>query len=535
MVTLIRGAEVIDGTGAPRGKKDILIRGDRIERIADCIPPETLLRDAADVIHAEGLVCAPGFIDTHSHSDLYALTNPELLPKLMQGITTEVLGQDGISMSPLPEEHIQDWRKNLAGLDGDSDAVDWNYESTDRYLGMLEEVHASTNLAYLAPHGNIRLKAMGFAGRAATDVEIERMCKFMREEMESGCLGLSTGLIYIPCAYAGTKELIALCKVVAEYGGVFVVHQRSEADDILASMEEVLSIGRESGVHVHFSHFKVCGAKNWDKLPQMLALLSNAAAEGIVVSFDQYPYVAGSTMLGVLLPPWAHEGGTGALMRRLADDGQREAMKRDIVNGIDGWDNFVQFAGFDGIFVTSVATQGNRWCVGKSLAEIAKAKGEDCFTALFDLLLAENNAVGMVDFYGREEHVEAFLRRKEMNVCTDGLLGGEPHPRVYGAFPRILGKYVREEKALTLEEAVYKMTGKAALAMGFDKQKRGFLKEGYYADLVLFDPDTAADKGTYEEPRQYPEGIQYVMVNGVFGVRDGRFTGERNGRVLRRI
>lgn len=533
MAILIKGAELADGSGAPRQKKDILVRGGRIARIAD--PGQVCggqPHDHMETLDGAGLICAPGFIDTHSHSDLYALTNPEILPKVMQGITTEVLGQDGISLSPLPKIHIRDWRENLAGLDGESDAIDWNYETTARYMDMLEEARPSTNLAYLAPHGNIRLKVMGFAGRPATKKEREAMCRQMRLEMESGCIGLSTGLIYIPCAFADTEELIALCRVVAEYDGVFVVHQRSEADDILPSMKEVIRIGRESGVRVHFSHFKVCGSENWDKIPEMLRLLDEAREEGIPVSFDQYPYVAGSTMLGVLLPPWAHEGGTGMLLKRLEDPAKREAMRRDILQGIPGWDNFVRFAGFARIFVTSVRTDRNRRYVGKSIEEIARAEGKDCFNTLFDLLLEEDNAVGMVDFYGKEDHVKTLLKRPEMNACTDGLLSGQPHPRVYGAFPRILGKYVREEGALTLEEAIRKMTGKAAEAMNLPG--RGLVKEGYFADLVLFDPDAVRDKGTFEQPRQYPDGIRHVIIGGKLAVRDGRFTGQRTGTVLRR-
>lgn len=526
----IRNATVIDGSGADRRQQDIYIEEEYIVKIGEGLNQGEMQKDV-EIVDGSGLICAPGFIDTHSHSDLYALTNPEILPKIRQGITTEVLGQDGISLSPLPKIHIQDWRQNLAGLDGDSDSIPWEYESTENYLELLEQVHTSTNLAYLAPHGNIRLKVMGFAGRNATEEELQGMCEQMRIEMESGCLGLSTGLIYIPCAFADTKELIALCKVVAAYDGVFVVHQRSEADHILSSMEEVISIGRESGVKVHFSHFKVCGSENWDKIPQMLQLLEDARAEGIKVSFDQYPYVAGSTMLGVLLPPWVHEGGTGKLLERLADDNQCKRIKKDIEEGIPGWDNFVRFAGFDGIFITSVATKNNQWCIGKSISEIASIQQKDCYQALFDLLLQEKNAVGMVDFYGTEEHVKTLLQRDEMNACTDGLLGGEPHPRVYGAFPRILGKYVREEGALTLEQAVYKMTGKAALAMGIPD--RGYIKEGYYADLVLFDAENILDQGTFMEPRQYPAGIAAVIVNGVLAVRDGDYTGARSGRVLR--
>lgn len=347
-----------------------------------------------------------------------------------------------------------------------------------------------------------------------------------------GAIGFSTGLIYMPCAYGQTKEVVEMCKVVAEYDGRFVIHQRSEADTILDSMKEVIQIGKESGVKIHYSHFKVCGRKNWDKIDGMIQLLEEAEKEGIDVSFDQYPYVAGSTMLGVILPPWVHDGGTNKVIERLNDPELRKKMVYDIEHGIPGWDNFVDFAGLDQIYVTSVKTDKNKDAVGLSLIELGKLRGKDPYDATFDLLRDEENAVGMVDFYGTEDHVKLFMKRPEMNVCTDGLLGGKPHPRVYGAFPRVLGKYVREDKALTLEQAVYKMTGKPAAT--FNIKNRGQIKEGAYADITVFNPDTVIDKGTFTDPTQYPEGIEYVMVNGVFEVAGGKYTGRRNGTVLRK-
>lgn len=328
MRTQIRNVMIVDGSGAKPFPGNILLEDDTISRIdSEDIP-------ADDVIDGHGLYAAPGFIDTHSHSDLCVLTEPELRPKVMQGITTEVLGQDGISMAPLPEPYISSWRKNLAGLDGDSNTIDWHYHTTAAYLSAIEQARPAINEAYLVPHGNVRMEAMGLADKPAEPEKIQRMQEILRRELEAGAYGLSTGLIYIPCAYAQTEELVALCKVVAEYDGVFVIHQRSEADTILESMQEVLRIGRESGVRVHFSHFKVCGRQNWKYLDGMLKLLDEAKAEGIRVSFDQYPYVAGSTMLGVVLPPWAHDGGTDQLMTRLKDPAARKRMIHDIEHGI---------------------------------------------------------------------------------------------------------------------------------------------------------------------------------------------------------
>lgn len=526
MKRLIKNGQIIDGSGNPGYRGDLLLSEGKIEKIAPSIEIEE-----AEVIDAQGLVVAPGFIDTHSHSDLQVLVEPEVAPKVMQGITTEVLGQDGISMAPLPTEYISPWRKNLAGLDGDSDEIDWTFETTENYLNMIDTAKPGLNECYLVPHGNIRMEAMGLENRLPNEEELDKMRQITRREMEAGAVGLSTGLIYMPCAYSESREIIEMCKVVAEYDGIFVIHQRSEADTILDSMEEVIRIGRESGVKIHYSHFKVCGKKNWDKVEQVIELLETAKAEGIRVSFDQYPYVAGSTMLGVILPPWVHDGGTDKVLKRLKDPELRKKMVYDIEHGIPGWDNFVEFAGLDQIYVTSVKTEKNKDAIGLSLTALGELRGKDPYEATFDLLCEEENAVGMVDFYGTEEHVIRFMKRPEMNVCTDGLLGGKPHPRVYGAFPRILGKYVREEKALSLEEAVYKMTGKPAQT--FNMTRRGELKEGYAADICVFHPDIVIDKGTFMEPIQYPEGIEYVIVGGEVTVERGKHTGRRNGAVLR--
>jgi N-acyl-D-amino-acid deacylase len=528
MRTLIENGNVIDGSGQPRFAASLVIEGERIAAVGHVPSAGNFDR----VIDARGMIVAAGFIDTHSHSDLEVMVNPYVEAKVRQGVTTELLGQDGISMAPLPKKYISPWRKNLSGLDGDSDELGWDYETTDGYLRALEANGVGLNESYLVPHGNVRMEAMGLDNRKPTPDELIRMCDITRREMQVGAFGLSTGLIYMPCAYAETSELIELCKVVAEFDGAFVVHQRSEADTILDSMREVIEIGRCSGVKIHFSHFKVCGRKNWPLIDQVLALLDSAAAEGIRTSFDQYPYVAGSTMLGVILPPWAHDGGTDKLLERLRSPDDRSRMVQDIEHGIPGWDNFIDFAGFDQIFVTSVKTGANLELVGKSLQQIAEIRHSNPYDAAFDLLLAEENAVGMVDFYGTEEHVIRFLARPEQNVCTDGLLGGKPHPRVFGSFPRVLGKYVREEKALTLEDAIRKMTSKPAEVFGFDR--RGLLKAGYFADIVVFNPDTILDKGTFVDPIQFPEGIEHVFINGELVLNAGQVGHARAGKVLRK-
>lgn len=528
MKTIFKNGKVIDGTGNPAFFADVLVEDGMITRVGT-FEAET----GVQVYDASGKIVCPGFIDTHTHSDLAAIVNPALSAKIRQGITTELLGQDGVALAPLPEEYITAWRKNIAGLDGDTDLIDWKYRDTDGYLDLLAQHRPATNLACLVPHGNVRMEAMGLEGRAATKEEVARMCEILDRELQAGAYGFSTGLIYMPCAFGDTYEVVELCKVTARHGGIFVVHQRSEADDILASTQELIDITRQSGVHLHISHMKVCGKKNWPLIEPMLAMLEAAQRDGLTISFDQYPYVAGSTMLGVILPPWVHAGGTDKLLERLASPELRLKMIADIEKGIPGWDNFIDFAGLDQIFVTSVKTEKNADTIGLNLIQLGERCGKDPYNATFDLLFEEDNAVGMFDFYGTEEHVIKFLCRPEQNVCTDGLMGkGKPHPRVFGAFPRVLGKYVREDKCLSWEAAIRKMTGKPASVLGLTD--RGVLKSGMAADIVVFNPDTIIDKGTFIDPNQYPEGIDAVMVNGVFALLNGVETYARSGSVIRK-
>ncbi|MCR5762679.1 MAG: D-aminoacylase [Treponema sp.] len=531
MRIVIKNAKIVDGSGDIPYFGSVLVEGNKIASVHKDKEEENFRADK--VIDGAGFVLAPGFIDTHSHSDLKVLSEPQLLPKLHQGITTEVLGQDGISMAPLPEKYIEPWKKNLAGLDGTDEKLDWTFKDTESYLKLIENAKPALNESYLLPHGNVRMEAMGLENRKASEKDIEKMCEIAEREMKAGCLGLSSGLIYMPCAYGTTEELIEMCKVVKKFDGVFVVHQRSEADTIIPSMDEIIRIGKESGVAIHFSHFKVCGKPNWKYLPKMFEKLDEARTLGLTVSFDQYPYVAGSTMLGVILPPWVHDGGTDLAVERLKNEKLRKKMKEDIKNGIPGWDNFVSFAGTDGIFITSVASKKNQDVVGLSLDQLGKLRCKDALDATFDLLAEEKNAVGMVDFYGTEEHVVSIMKRPEMNLCTDGLLSGKPHPRVYGSFPRVLGKYVREEKQLKLEEAIRKLSGKAADALHI--KNRGYVRENYFADLVLLDETKIIDKGTFTQPEQFPEGIEMVMVNGAVALEKGKVTGERNGVVIRNL
>ena len=528
MKTLIVNGIIIDGTGKPGYPGMLAVEGERIQAVG--LPADPGYFD--QVVDAGGMAVAPGFIDTHSHSDVQVLLNPFIEAKIRQGVTTEILGQDGISTAPLPKRYISDWRKILASFDGDSDEIDWSYETTDGYLRQMEKNGLGLNEAYLVPHGNVHMAVMGLDNRIPSTGEMEQMCLILEREMQAGAFGFSTGLMYSPCVFAKTEELVELCKVVAKYDGVFAVHQRSEANDILQSMQEVLDIGRKSGVKVHFSHFKVCGSKNWGLLGAMLELLDQAQTEGIRVSFDQYPYSAGSTILGAVLPPWAHEGGTEKLLERLQKPDLRRQMIRDIERGIPGWDNIIEFAGLEKIFIAGIASKTNQDLTGKNLAEIGRIRDKDPYDAIFDLLYEERNTVHIVDFYGTEDHVIRLLNRPEQNVCTDGLFGERPHPRIFGSYPRVLGKYVREEKTISLEAAIRKMTGKAAETFGI--RQRGLLREEYFADIVVFDPGTIKDRGTFSDPIHYPEGIQYVLINGNIVVSQGEYRKFLAGKVLRK-
>ena len=519
---LIKNGLIVDGTGEKPYIGNIAVDGDKIVIVEG--EPE-----AERVIDAEGKYVTPGFIDTHSHSSIMLNVEPELLPKVFQGITTELLAQDGMGPAPVSPETLAPWKKAMAGLEGQWD-VEWNWETVEDYLNHIEKLDLGPNVAYLAPHGNLRMVAMGLDNRKPTEEEQKKMDDELQKAFDAGAFGMSTGMIYPPCVYADIDEFISLGKVLKKNGGIFVTHQRSEADDILNSMDEILTIGRESGCRVHFSHFKCCGKKNWDKVPTVLEKLDKAQDEGMIVSFDQYPYVAGSTMMSVILPPWVHDGGTEKLLERLYDDELRAKMKEDIWNGIPGWDNFVDFAGLEGIFITFVKNEESEKYVGMNLVELGEATGKEPLDAIFDLIRDEENIVGLVDFYGTEEHVKLFMSRPEQNVCTDGIIGTKPHPRLYGAFTRVLGKYTREEGLFPIETAINKMTGKAADVLGITD--RGYLKDGYYADILVIDPKEVRDAGDYTG-RNNLKGIDFSIVNGKILIDDGKSTPQKAGRVLR--
>ncbi len=526
--TIIRNGRVMDGTGNPWRKADVGIIADRIVAIGDLSAAGS---GSAKTIDATGCIVSPGFIDMHSHSDMAFLVNPVVEPKIRQGITTEVVGQDGIAAAPMAPEHVVRWRRHLSGLNGDP-PVSWAWRSIGDYLDALEEAGVGHNVATYVPHGNVRLVVMGPDDRPATPDEMRRMQDAVVRSHEEGAFALSTGLIYPPCCYADEGELAALAAATAKAGGFFVSHQRNEGFRVIESMIEMIGAGEPHGCPVHFSHFKAAGEANFHKLPAMFELLEGARGRGLDVTFDQYPYTAGSTMLSSLLPPFAHAGGTDMLLKRLADPAQREAMRQGMIEPQGGWESMSRNTSWEKVMVSSVASAKNTGLIGKSLAAIAESRGVDPYTALFDIVLEEDNAVGMVSFSQSEDNVRAIMQHPYHMFCTDGLLGGSPHPRVYGSFPRVLGRYVREHHVLDLANAIRHMTAFPAQRLGL--KNRGLLREGFHADITVFDPETVLDRATYENPRQFPVGIKYVMVNGKLVVEDERATGVVAGRVLRK-
>ena len=521
---IIRNGKVYDGTGNPSTKLDIGINNGKIVTMAKLDGIE------AEVdIDADKMAVAPGFIDTHVHSDLLC-TKPEIHKvKLLQGVTTELFGQDGISVAPVSEETKPGWQQQLKGLDGD--IGDWPWQSIDEYLSFLERSNIAGNALYLVPHGAVRTLAMGFEERTATADELNQMRLLVEEGMRQGAVGVSTGLIYPPNVYSNKQELIEICKASAKYDGSFVVHVRNESTKLLEALDEVIDVARQTGVRLHVSHFKVIGLRNRDKYESALEKMDKARDEGIEVTFDQYPYTAASTVFHAVLPPWMHSGGTLEMLERLKDESIRQKVKRDFKEN-DDYDNQVLSCGWENIVINAVATEANRHLEGKNLEEIGKIRGQDPADAAFDLLIEENAHVTMTIHMCHEDDLIYGMTHRLQIVGSDGIFGGKPHPRLYGTYPRVLGQYVRERAVMPLSEAIRKMTGAPAQLLRL--KDRGLLREGYWADIVVFDPETIRDNATFEDPIQHPTGISYVLVNGKVTVKNGEYTGETAGQVIRR-
>ena len=516
---------VVDGRGNPGRPANVRIDGDTIAAVAPGIGPAA---GEPGVVDATGLVVAPGFIDLHSHSDVALLVDPIVPCKLNQGITLELLGQDGLSVAPLTDEVAGLWRRQLSGLTGDYD-VAWDWRGYAEYLGRIGPTAA--NVATLVGAGTLRLNVLGMANRPATDAELDRMCGLLGEALEAGAFGLSGGLVYTPGAYADFRELVALNRVVARAGKVWVVHIRYEGDRIGDGLNEMFRLVDETGVALHVSHFKVMGRRNWGRGAEIVERIAEHRDRGLDVTVDQYPYPAGSTMLSAILPPWAHAEGPERLRAYLEDRDALARMEREIAAGLPTWESFVASAGWENVRISGVGGGPHPDAIGRSLVEIGQTWGVTPFEAAVRLLLEADFAVSMVLHSMDEGDVETIMRAPFRTGGTDALLGGKPHPRAYGSYPRILGHYVRERGVVSLEEAVRQMTSAAAARLRLTD--RGAIEPGMKADLCLFDPARVIDRATFENPEQLPEGIARVIVNGRTVLVDREPTGELPGMLLR--
>ncbi|MDP2856793.1 MAG: D-aminoacylase [Bacillota bacterium] len=523
---LILGPTVFDGSGGPSIVADVGVSDGKVAAIGRLAGEEASL-----TMPGTGLALAPGFLDFHSHSDTMLLVRPAALEKVSQGVTAELIGHCGVAAAPLAVGTESAVRDYYAGVLGTEPPV-WDWHSFEEYLQKLEAARPALNVCTLAAHGCIRITAVGFAERRATQTELTNMAGLVRECMEAGAFGLSTDLRDAPGHMADVVELAELCRPVAAAGGFFVAHIRNQSDLFLEAIEEILEVGRRTGVRLHLTHLKVAGPGNWPKMNQALEMIERARSDGIAVTADLYPYIAGSSMLSVLLPPWVAEGGVDAMALRLTDSRVRARVRQDFEQGLPGWENrFHSGVGWSSVYLVTVASPERQWQQGLSIEEIAKRRGTGPLDAVMDILVEERGHASHLRFQGCEENVEIVLRAPGVMVGSDSVFGGVPHPRLCGTFPRILGRYVRERRTLSLSEAIHKMTSLPAQTLGL--QNRGRVAEGNWADLVLFDPDRVADGATFSDPLRRPVGIQSVVINGEVVYEQNTHLGARPGVVLR--
>lgn len=535
----IAGGEIIDGTGKLRYRADLGINDDKITAIGDLSG-----QDAKKIIPAEGKFVCPGFFDFHTHSDYSLLYDPRTPSRIYTGITTDVIGNCGIGLAPIrdsrKEELLKYLQTRIVGTINAPLILNWN--TVDEYFAYIEKAPPAVNVASYVAQGPIRIDEMGFRDGPATPEELEHMKGEVVKAMKAGCIGLTTGLTYMPGAYTGKDELAELCKAMAPYGGYYCTHMRDEGDTEMEALEEAIYIATKGGVPLHVSHLKSMGVANSGKIDRVFERIHKAQADGLDVTYDCYPYAASMTSLGALLPPWMFEGGVDKMLKRLQDPEMRKKSTHDILNGIPGWQNFYKMSGdFSNIIIASVYKDANKKYEGHSVEELAREAGKDGFDFFYDLLAEEKGKVqanmktmSQTDVDRVVCDPETIFGSDSTDFATDGILNfGKPHPRAFGTVGRIFNHYVKETGMLTFEQAVRKLTSLSAKRVGVGHE-RGTLREGYFADVTVFDPQTIQDKATYQDPKQYTVGIQTVIVNGRVALENGKqVDAVRAGRILR--
>lgn len=524
---VLKNGRVVDGTGTPWFFGDVGIKDGAIVEIG------RVNQKAQAIINIYGQVVSPGFIDGHCHSDLMVLDEPESEIKLQQGVTTEVVGNCGMTPAPFTKQTLDLLRSYVEPVLGKTER-EWSWETVEQYINSLHNAKPSENVATYVGHGTLRIAVMGFENRPASDGELDRMKGLLEEALQAGAVGLSLGLMYAPGNYTPREELVELGSVLQRFDGLLATHIRGEGDSLIPSIEEVIWIAERCSVPLQISHLKAAGKSNWGNVTRAMEIVEDARSRGIDVTCDVYPYTAGSTTLTTLLPPWALEGGVSRALERLKDPSTREKIKEELRREHDGWDNLVASTGWESVYVSSLSKGPDATLEGKHLSEISETRGVDPTECMMDLLLEQDGKASIVFFHMAGTDVEQVLRWDRSLIASDSLhdQAEKPHPRLYGTFPRVLGRYVREKKLLTLEEAIRKMT--SFPARRFKLGKRGLVAPGYAADLVVFDPGAISDEATYDDPKRSPEGISCVLVNSEMAVESGVHRGARAGRAIER-
>lgn len=523
---ILKGGTIYDGLESIPKHADIGIIKDKIASIENIIEDEC----AHQIINVSGAVVSPGFIDLHSHADFALINSPMNQPKVLQGITTEVIGNCGFSPAPTSKETYKLLQKYLFPILGTMKRC-LRFETFSDYLSALSLIKTSVNVVSLVGHGTLRVMAMGFKQDVANEHQMKLMKAALLESLNSGAIGLSTGLIYAPACYSNVKELEEFCRILADNDKIFAIHLRNESNMLFESVKESIELAKRTGVHLHISHLKISGEANWNQMDRILDLIDSARQKGAKVTCDQYPYVAGSSTVNVLLPQWALEGGVQEMVKRLKRKDVRERIKKEFETGIEDWDSLVKINGWDNIVLNFINNDFLKKKEGLTLKEISDSFGEDPAEVLFNIITESKGGASIIVFQQSEENLKKIMKKNYVAIGSDGLHTGEkPHPRLYGTFARILDKYVKEQRVLTLAEAIKKMTSLSADIIGLSN--RGRIKEGCYADLTVFYPDLVKDTASFSDPTRHPEGIKAVIVNGTPVVLDGRHTGARPGQII---